>query len=124
MDLSKNTKEQIEFVRQQLISCEIPRDSLPYHEKFDLLYEQYSQSNLPDLSKNDYWRLLLTVGKKGNIKQQNKIKLHPIVVTKREKYEILRLLHHSAGTRDRLPYTPEFDHIYELFNIRTKKKPY
>ncbi|MDR0704885.1 MAG: AAA family ATPase [Planctomycetaceae bacterium] len=122
MSPSKNTKEQIEFVRQQLISCEITRDSLPYHKKFGELYTQYSQSGLPVLSKNDYWRLISATGKKGNAKQKNIIKFPSIAVTTEESLEILRLLPDDAGSRDRLPYTTEFDYIYKIFKKHTQRK--
>ncbi|MDR1483691.1 MAG: AAA family ATPase, partial [Planctomycetaceae bacterium] len=122
MSPSKNTKEQIEFVSQQLISCEIARDSLPYHKKFGELYAQYSQSGLPILSKNDYWNLLCTAGKKGNTKQKNKIKLQSANLTTSEESELLRLIPDSANERNRLPYTLDFDYFYKTFKQRTQRK--
>ncbi|MDR2705302.1 MAG: AAA family ATPase, partial [Planctomycetaceae bacterium] len=122
MSPSKSTKEQIEFARRQLISCEIARDSLPYHKKFDELYTQYLQSGLPVLSKNDYWRLLCTTGKKDNARQKNNIKLPSIAITTEESLEILRLLPDDAGSRDRLPYTTEFDYMYKIFKQHTQRK--
>ncbi|MDR2169372.1 MAG: ATP-binding protein [Planctomycetaceae bacterium] len=121
MNLSENTKEQIEFVRRQLISCEIQRESLPYHKKFGELYAQYSQSNLPALSKNNYWKLLLATGKKGNSKQQNKIKRQPIFITEKEESELLRLITGSIEEKNLLPYTTNFDYFYKTFKQNTQK---
>ena len=41
MSQTKSADEQKNFVRQQIIQSEIPRDKLPYHPKFDELYKEY-----------------------------------------------------------------------------------
>lgn len=115
----KSTKEQKEFVRKQIVHSEIPRDSLPYHKKFDELYREYKDSGFPDLTRNDYWLLVKRSCNQGNAKQLSPTKLPTIPATEAEKVEILRLLPDSAGERDRLPYTSAFEHIYELFKKHT-----
>ena len=118
----KSTKEQKEFVRQQIVNSEIPRDSLPYHNKFNELHREYNKSGLPPLTENDYWLLILRTGKQGNAKQLNPVKLPTVQATAAEKVEILRLLPDSAGERDRLPYTTAFSHVYETFKKHTERR--
>ncbi len=115
----KSTKEQKDFVKKQIIISEIPRDSLPYHKKFEELYRDYQAGDFPKLTKNDYWLLIQRACKEGDAKQLNPTKLSTIPSTEAEKVEILRLLPDSAGERDRLPYTTAFDHIHELFKKHT-----
>ena len=122
MSPEKSTKEQKEFVRQQIVNSEIPRDSLPYHIKFEELFREYHEGAFPELSKNDYWLLILRATKHGNAKQLKPIKLPVVSATTAEKVEVLRLLPDSAGERDRLPYTTAFDEVYELFRKHTNKQ--
>ena len=105
MSQTKGTQEEKNFVRQQIIHSEIPRDKLPYHTKFDELYKGYNDKFSP-LSENDYWLLILRTGKQGNAKQLNPTKLPPMTATPAEKVEVLRLLPDSAGEREIGCHTP------------------
>lgn len=108
---------------EELLSCSsIPRDSLPYHEKFEDLYTQYKSSGLPQLDKHEFWLLLLVIGKKGGVKQKNKVRLPSIVLTIEDAFEIQRLCPESIGSRDRIPYTTEFNEMYKRFKEHTDKK--
>lgn len=122
MSKPKYSNEQIEFVQKHLISCEIPRDSLPYHKQFDTLYREYKKSGLPNLEKHDFWKLISRAGKKGGARQPLAKKLPTVVISQEERYEMIRLFPSSIGSRDRLPYTTEFDSIYEKFLDHTGRK--
>ncbi|MDR1493473.1 MAG: AAA family ATPase [Planctomycetaceae bacterium] len=64
---------------------------------------------------------MIKTGKKGKAKQNNKIKLPLMTITPEEKLEILRILPDSVGLRDCLPYTTEFDRLYQEFKQHTSK---
>jgi len=119
---TKFTKEQKELAKKLLISCVIHRDSLPYHKEFDNLLRQYQKSGLPQLEKQDFWRLLSCAGKEGGIKQKLADKLPVVIVSQEEKYEMIRLCPASIGSRDSLPYTSEFDAIYEKFLLHANRR--
>ena len=120
MSSTMSSVEQRDFAKKQLIHSEIARDSLPYHRKFDELYHEYKESGLPELSQHDYWLLLSKTGKKGGARQIIRTRLPVVPSTEAEKVEILRLIPHSTGERDHMPYTEAFDHAYGLFKKHTK----
>ena len=115
MSSEKSSKEQKEFIRQQLVNSEVFRDSLPYHKKFEELYREYRTKGFPELSRNEYWLLILRVCKQGNAKQINSVKLPPVCATEDAMRDILLLIPANAGRRNRLPYTEKFEQIYETY---------
>ena len=119
---TKFTKEQRVFAKKLLISCVVHRDSLPYHKEFDNLHRQYQKSGLPQLEKQVFWRLLSSVGKAGGAKQESAEKLPAVIVSQEEKYEMIRLCPANIDSRDSLPYTSEFDAIYEKFLLHANRK--
>lgn len=119
MGRRKYLPEQIEFAKSLIRNCEIPRDSLPYHAKYEDVYKEYLKSKLPTLSKHEFWLLLSTAGKRGGAKQETRIRLATVPLTQEEKFELLRLCPENIGGRDRLPYTTEFEHMYKLFKSHT-----
>ncbi|MGL4595697.1 MAG: AAA family ATPase [Thermoguttaceae bacterium] len=122
MNTAKMPEEQIEFVRKQIIQSEIPRDSLPYHPKFDELYHAYLKEDFSELSEDEYWQLLLRVGKKGNARQSDSASLPAVPASEAEKYWIRHVLKDSLGKRDRLPYTKDFDDVYDQFREHTNRE--
>lgn len=112
---TKYTKAQKEFAKKLLIPCAIYRDSLPYREEFDVLHQQYQESGLPQLEPHDFWLLLGRAGKEGGAAQDSAVELPNVVVSEEEKYEMIRLCPATIGSRDRLPYTSEFDDMYKRF---------
>jgi predicted AAA+ superfamily ATPase len=120
MNKSKYTESQKDFAREQLISCTIYRDSLPYHETFDQLFRQYNnKSGLPKLSERDFWLLLIAVSKEEKIKQPNASKLPAVIVSQEERHELIRLFPDKIAKRYLLPYTDEFESIYQKFVSHT-----
>ncbi|MDR1923794.1 MAG: AAA family ATPase [Planctomycetaceae bacterium] len=115
MNKSKYTESQKDFAREQLISCTIYRDSLPYHETFDQLFRLYNKSGLPKLSERDFWLLLIAVSKEEKIKQTNASKLPAVIVSQEERHELIRLFPDKIGKRYLLPYTDEFESVYREF---------
>lgn len=121
MTKARYTKEQVIFAQNLIRNCEIPRDSLPYHTKFNDLFKEYERAKLPELTKHEFWRLLSSAGKKGGAKQLERERLKNIPISVEEKFEMLRLCPENIGGRDRLPYTSEFDHMYKQFKIHTER---
>jgi predicted AAA+ superfamily ATPase len=119
MSSGKYTKKQIEMATNLIKHSEISRDSLPYHSQFEEIYKKYLKSNMPNLSEHEFWLLLSTAGKKGGARQLNKIRLPLISITQEEKFELMRLCPENIGSRDRLPYTTEFDDMYGKFKVHT-----
>lgn len=119
MSRRKYTSEQIELAKDLIRNCEIPRDSLPYHAKYDSVYREYNKSRLPKLTRHEFWILLSNAGKSGGAKQKHRIRLSTVPLTQEEKFEMLRLCPENIGSRDRLPYTTEFEHMYKLFKVHT-----
>jgi predicted AAA+ superfamily ATPase len=66
--------------------------------------------------------LILRTGKEGDAKQLNTIKLPIVQATDEEMIDIFLLLPEEATAVDRLPYTQEFDQIYQQFCRRTENK--
>ncbi len=122
MRKGKYLKKQIDIAKRFIRHCEISRDSLPYHSKFEELYEQYIDAKMPYLSKHEFWLLISNTGKKGGAKQIHKKRLPTVPINQEEKFELLRLCPENIGSRDRLPYTTEFEHMYEQFKVHTGRK--
>ena len=119
MSKLKYTKKQIDIAKNLIRHCEISRDSLPYHSQFDEIYNKYLNADMPNLSKHEFWLLLSNAGKKGGAKQLHRKRLAIVPITQEEKFELLRLCPENIGSRDRLPYTTEFEHMYEQFKVHT-----
>jgi predicted AAA+ superfamily ATPase len=121
MSKARYTKKQIDVAKNIIRHCEIPRDSLPYHNQFDEVYNKYTNTGLPNLSKHEFWILLSNAGKKGGAKQLSRKRLATVPITQEERFELLRLCPENIGSRDRLPYTTEFEHMYEQFKVHTER---
>lgn len=121
MSKAKYTKKQIDFAKNLIRHCEIPRDSLPYHNQFDEIYNKYTSAGLPNLSRHEFWILLSNAGKKGGAKQLSRKQLATVPITQEERFELLRLCPENIGSRDRLPYTTEFEYMYEQFKVHTER---
>jgi predicted AAA+ superfamily ATPase len=119
MSRAKYSKKQIILAKNLIRHCEIPRDSLPYHAQFEEIYNKYLNAGMPNLSKHEFWLLLSNAGKKGGARQLRKERLLTVPITQEEKFELLRLCPENIGSRDRLPYTTEFEHMYEQFKVHT-----
>jgi predicted AAA+ superfamily ATPase len=127
MGKKKYTDEQKEVARRLLRSSVLPRDSLPYSREFNRLYSEYCRERKQKIDKHSFWQLLCRAGKEGGLKRSKKIQLPKTVkrlsiLTQDEAFELLRLCPESIGSRDRLPYTTEFDSMYSKFVEHTGRK--
>jgi hypothetical protein len=121
----KYTKEQVEFAKKLLRNSSLPRDGLPYTREFERLFTAYNKKFAkPD--KHTFWKLLGRAGKEGGARLKKKpvsgsqIKTRPIPpLTQEDAFELLRLCPEGIGSRDRLPYTTEFDEMFRLFTQHT-----
>ena len=116
MSIPKSTQEQKDFVRSLVVSSTVKRDSLPYHSEFDRLYAQYHQSEFPKQTKAEFWQLVLRSTKRGNSSQPNAQSLPTVSREAEEAFAVIAILPDTAGARERLPYTQEFDEIHKRFN--------
>ena len=116
MTIYKYTQEQKDFVRKLVVGCAVYRNSLPYHEEFGRLYNQYAQSGLPKQTKAEFWQLILRSTKQGNASQPNAKSLPRVPITEEEAFAIIALFPDTPGARDRLPYSQEFDTMRKHFN--------
>ena len=122
MGKAKYSIEQREFSKKLLRGTYTPRDALPYTQEFDRLYREYTNAVLGKLDKHTFWQLLCRTGKEGGArhkktsKDKASLELKPIIhLTQDEAFEVMRLCPEAIGSRDRLPYTIEFDAMYRLF---------
>jgi len=105
-------KKHIESI---LASIVLSRDSLPYSEEFERLFAEFAQLGNRTVTRQQFWRLLSNVCKKGG--QKGKRKGPPAPVLTHQQNDILRtLLVGRFGERDSLPYTGDFSNIKNQFN--------
>jgi predicted AAA+ superfamily ATPase len=129
MGKRKYSKKQKEFAKQLLRSSDTPRDALPYTREFDKLYRKYSTTKLAKIDKHTFWQLLCRAGKEGGARYKKteewriskKVRRIPNV-TQDDAFELMRLCPEAIGSRDRLPYTTEFNDMYRLFIDHTGRR--
>ncbi|MGN6506982.1 MAG: VOC family protein [Tepidisphaeraceae bacterium] len=92
-------------------------DDLPYTPHFEQLYAMYTRP-LPEPrpSRNDVWRLLLTLRKSGKLPKLGPATSKPPLLDDDAKQRLRDLLGADIGKRDRLPYSDRFDAIVAEFN--------
>ena len=124
----KYSKEQKLFAKRLLANTEIPRDALPYTREFDNLLDKYHKKRFPRIDEHTFWQLLGRAGKEGGAhrkkslhSEHRRMQRQIIDLTQDDAFELLRLCPEAIGSRDRLPYTTEFDDMYRLFNAHTGK---
>jgi hypothetical protein len=115
---SKYSAKQKELGRNLLRQATYPRDALPYTPEFDRLHKSYADSGLPPLDRHTFWGLLCRAGKEGGAGNKTKAPPAPSL-TVDDGFEILRLCPEGIGSRDRLPYTTEFDDMLKRFAEHT-----
>ncbi len=78
----------------------------------------------PEWDDHAFWQVLCHVGKLGGVAGKGGRKKAPRTptLTPEEQLEILRLFPGGIGSRDRLPYTAEFDQKHRQFHHWTGKK--
>lgn len=113
--------QEADLIRGLLRSASLPRDSLPYTEEFLAIKQRYEQAIGRPVGDGEFWQLLLRVGKLGLGRLRKKGTAAPKLSVE-EQLEILRLLPEGTGTRDRLPYTAEFDDLHHQFGRWTGRK--
>jgi predicted AAA+ superfamily ATPase len=123
MTKNKYTTEQKQVAKSLLTTSSLPRDAIPYTREFDRLYKEFRKEKTPKIDKHTFWQLLCCVGKKGGVKKSKPRKLKPIpILTQDDAFELLRLCPESVGSRDRLPYTTEFNSMYTRFVSHTGRR--
>jgi predicted AAA+ superfamily ATPase len=107
-----------------LRDTDVPRDSLPYTDTFDVLKRQYEAAQKESIGDHEFWVLLDKIGKYGGLSKAGPRKKGSKApkLSDNEQLEILRLLPDGIGTRDHLPYTAKFDEMYRRFGKLTGRK--
>lgn len=122
MPKSKLTATDRAFVRDLLKSAP-PRDRLPYSTEFAELKSQFVRHLGKSVSDHEFWTLLVREAKKGGFSKQQlqRREIVDVVLSLDEQLEILRLFPDGIGSRDRLPYTPQFDELHRRFGWLTQR---
>jgi len=103
------------LARELLAGATLPRDALPYSKEFDELRAEFTRKTGVSKSQHEFWLLLARVGKEGGVRSpRRKVKRAPSL-TPEQQLEVLRLCPEYVGSRDRLPYTREFDDIWRRY---------
>ncbi len=92
-------------------------DDMPYTSTFDELVK-LARANGDTRPESQIFNRLANLRKSGRLPRVGRWGDPPFRLTRREQdklFEMLLDLLGSAGKRDRLPYTQEFDQIYEQF---------
>ena len=98
-------------------------DDLPYTPHFESLYGGYAAhfgENKP--TRQEVWRHLLNVRKRGNLPKLGEARSRPPQVAPESLLQLRQMLGQDIGKRDRLPYTERFDQLVDEFN-RTQPRP-
>lgn len=112
------------LVHSLLADTTVPRDSLPYTEEIERLRAEFNKEQGTAVKDVDFWRMLSTIGKRGELAKTGKRKKGSVAPTlsDEEQLEILRLMPDGVGNRDHLPYTAKFDAMHQRFAKLTGKK--
>src|SRR5205814_1652991 len=98
----------------------LPRDALPYTDEFQRLKrEAESQLHTP-LTDAEFWQAVSSIAKggiAGGVRRKSAPRTETL--TTAQQLEILRLLPEGIGSRDQLPYTPQFDDLRQRFSSLT-----
>ena len=98
-------------------------DDLPYTPHFESIYKAYAQQyGQTPPTREETWRHLLNVRKRGILPKLGEARSKPPEVTDDAAQKLRGMLGNDIGKRDRLPYTKRFDAIVDEFN-RTQARP-
>ena len=92
-------------------------DDLPYTPHFESLYKAYADhygTSRP--TRQEAWRHLLNIRKRGKLPKLGEARSKPPVVTEEALSQLRGMLGADIGKRDRLPYTKRFDELVDEFN--------
>jgi catechol 2,3-dioxygenase-like lactoylglutathione lyase family enzyme len=92
-------------------------DDLPYTPHFETIYAGYIRDEPdPKPTRAEVWRHLLNLRKSGKLARLGEARTPAPDVEPAAREKLRQLLGDDLGRRDRLPYTPRFDHLAEQFN--------
>ena len=92
-------------------------DDLPYTPHFESLYTTYAAAYPePKPTRAEVWRHLLNLRKGGKLPKLGEARSMPPVVPDEDRQKLREMLGEDIGRRDRLPYSPRFDSLVEMFN--------
>jgi catechol 2,3-dioxygenase-like lactoylglutathione lyase family enzyme len=98
-------------------------DDLPYTPHFETLYRSYAQQyGTTPPTRQEVWRHLLNVRKRGILPKLGEARSKPPAVSDESLRSLREMLGKDIGKRDRLPYSKRFDQIVDEFN-KTQPRP-
>ena len=118
----KYSPEDLEIARGMLAQSPLPRDSLPYTPEFKELRKEFNRHSAGSWSEHGFWLLLASAGKRGGAGGKRRRLPPGPKVTKEQQLEILGLVPEYVGSRDRLPYTREFDDILRRYTAASGQR--
>lgn len=101
-----------------LRATSVNRDSLPYSEEFDRHLTEYQRSAGVAVNRQEFWRALSNAAKNGGWEGKKRGEPPP-PLTSQQADTLRGMLAGRLGSRDRLPYSPEFDALRDKFNRET-----
>ena len=104
-----------EHIRELLQGASVARDMLPYTPEFDQLKRDYYGRTFTKLTDAEFWRVIITVAKKGGVTGKSRAKAAPSL-TEEQKQTLIGSIPCSLGERDRLPYSESFHKAIDRFN--------
>ena len=110
----KYAKTDRDWAINALRESELAADSLPYTQEFEALFKEFNGSQLVAWTRPDFWKLLLTVRKRG-LGRQARVKVESPELSLKQIARLRELMPEKRGEVDRLPYTSRFDSIYAEF---------
>lgn len=108
-------KDDREWGKQQLQTLDEPLDAIPYTQTFERLFSEFNEIRLTPWSRPDFWKLLLAIRKQG-LGGARRSRIPAPTLNAKQQARLKELMPKTRGEVDRLPYTSEFDRIFQDFS--------
>jgi len=115
-----------QFLVDLYARLDVPVDALPYTEEFDRLYSEFNQGVDCQKTKEEVMHRLLTLRKAAILPRLGHHGFNAVNAAGEDTQLIERLVKKhvgSLGSRDRLPYTEEFQKLVAEFNDARTSPP-
>lgn len=115
MARSSYNKEDRAWAKQKLLALDDPLDAIAYTQTFESLFIDFNGSRLTKWTRPDFWKLLLAIRKQGLGGERRASTPSPKLNAKQQA-RLKELMPKTRGEVDRLPYTVDFERIYQEFS--------
>jgi len=107
-------------IERLIRKSKVPTDSWPYSDYFDSYRSEFNDGQLTAWSRQEFWRLVLAVRKKGTGGSRRKKTRSDIELTGSQRQALRSVMPRNRGGVDRLPYTSSFDSAYRMYLKRSR----